>query len=432
MAKARIENTVDMNKPPTVVMSSSQVSAVAPAPVSTLSVPALQPNRRQFLKALGFGGAAVGIAGLGALSWRASSQGVFDEGHGPAYAAWDQWDQGGGPLLFVRSAILSANPHNSQPWRFRISGSAIELYVDLSRNTGAMDPYRREQHIGLGCALENLIIAAQAKGYQPQVTLLPDDTNPQLIARVELVRGEASSHALYEAIPRRHTHRAPFDTSRSVPTQTMAALDSAVADISSAGVVWISSDAPKRQAGQLIVEAAEAFAADRQQSVDSFKWWRDSWSDIQRFKDGMTIDAAGLSPLLTALVKILPPQTREQNDQAWINLTRDSSVRTAAAFGIVVVRDATDNSQRIAGGRLYQRLHLTSVNKGLAMQPLNTITERIDRERFLGLTPRFQKAAQALLAEPGWEPLMSFRIGYPTVQPPPSPRRPADAVISEV
>ena len=285
-------------------MSSSQGLVVAPSPVSTRSVPAPRPNRRQFLKAIGFGGAAVGVAGLGGLSWRASSQGVFGAGQGPAYAAWDQWDQGSGPLLLVRSAILSANPHNTQPWRFRVSGSEIELYVDPSRNTGAMDPYLREQHIGIGCALENLMIAAQAKGYQPQMSLLPDNTNPQLVARVELVQGEASNQALYEAIPRRHTHRAPFDTSRSLSSETLGALDSAVANISSAGVVWISSDAPKRQAGQLIVEAAQAFAADRQQSVDSFKWWRDSWSDIQRFKDGMTIDAAGLSPLFTAIVKI--------------------------------------------------------------------------------------------------------------------------------
>ena len=413
-------------------MSSSQVSAAAPASASARLLTAPRPNRRQFLKAIGFGGAAFGAVGLGGLSWRASSQGVFVAGHGPAYAAWDQWDQGSGPLLLVRSAILAANPHNTQPWRFRASASAIELYVDPSRNTGAMDPYLREQHIGLGCALENLVIAAQAKGYEPQVTLLPDDANPQLVARVGLVQGEASNQALYEAIPRRHTHRAPFDTSRSLSSETLGALDSAIADISRAGVIWISSDAPKGQAGQLIVEAAEAFAADRQQSVDSFKWWRDSWSDIQRFKDGMTIDAAGLSPLLTAIAKILPPETREQNDQGWIQLTRDTSVKTAAAFGFVMVRDAGDNSQRIEGGRVYQRLHLTAVSKGLAMQPLNTITERIDRERFLGVTPRFQEAAQALLAEPGWEPLMSFRIGYPTVQPPPSPRRPADSVISGV
>ncbi|MEA2636194.1 MAG: hypothetical protein QOH92_2961 [Chloroflexota bacterium] len=389
----------------------------------------IHPTRRQFLTAAGIGGAAIGMSGLGIASWRASAQGVFAAGSGPAYAAWSDWDQGSGPLTLVRAAVLAANPHNSQPWRFRISPSAIDVYVDPIRNIGNMDPYRREQHIGLGCSLENLLIAAQAKGYNPQLAMLPDAGDPTLIAHVELNPGTASNLALYQAIPRRHTHRAPFDTSRNLTRSTLSGLDHEVADIQQAAIVWITNDTAKRQVGQLIVEGAQAISADHDQSVDSFRWWRDSWRDIQSYQDGMTIDAAGLSPVITALGKMLPPQSREQNDQAWIQQTRDNYVKTAAAFGIVVVRDATDNAQRIAGGRLYQRLHLAAVSRGLAMQPLNQITERIDRERLLGLNPRFTQAAADLMPEPGWQPLMSFRAGYPTVDPSPSPRRRAEAVL---
>ena len=389
----------------------------------------IRPSRRQLLKAAGIGGAVIGMSGLGIASWRASDQGVFAAGSGPAYAAWGEWDQGTGPVTLVRAAILSANPHNSQPWRFRISPSAIDMFVDLSRNMGNMDPYRREQHIGLGCSLENLLIAAQAKGYNPRLTVLPDAADATLAAHVDLNPGTVANLALYRAIPKRHTHRAPFDTTRNLSQSTLSALDEEVADIQGAAIVWITSDTAKRQVGQLIVDAAQAIAADHDQSVDSFRWWRDSWSDIQTYKDGMTIDAAGLSPLITALGKILPPQSREQNDQAWIQQTRDNNVKTAAVFGIVVVHDATDNAQRIAGGRLYQRLHLSAVNRGLAMQPLNQITERIDREKLLGLNPRFTQAAADLMPEPGWQPLMSFRAGYPTVNPSPSPRRGADAVL---
>jgi nitroreductase len=390
-----------------------------------------RPSRRQFLKAAGLGGAAIGISGLSVASWRASTQGVFAAGSGPAYAAWSDWDQGSGPMTLVRAAILSANPHNSQPWRFRISPSAIDVFVDPNRNIGNMDPYRREQHIGLGCCLENLLIAAQAKGYDPRLAVLPDTGDPTLIAHVDLNLGTVSNLALYQAIPRRHTHRAPFDTSRNLTQSTLSGLDHEVADIEQAAIVWITSDTAKRQVGQLIVEGAQAISADHDQSVDSFRWWRDSWRDIQSYQDGMTIDAAGLSPVITALGKILPPQSREQNDQAWIQQTRDSYVKTAAAFGIVVVRDAADNAQRVAGGRLYQRLHLAAINRGLAMQPLNQITERIDRERLLGLNARFTHAAADLMPEPGWEPLMSFRAGYPTVDPSPSPRRRAEAVLVE-
>lgn len=133
--------------------------------------------------------------------------------------------------------------------------------------------------------------------------------------------------------------------------------------------------------------------------------------------------------MITALGKILPPQSREQNDQAWIQQTRDSYVKTAAAFGIVVVRDATDNGQRITGGRLCQRLHLAAINLGLAMQPLNQITERIDRERLLGLNPRFTQGGRST------DPRTWLAIddvaprGVSTVDAPLSPRRRAETVI---
>lgn len=387
-------------------------------------------TRRRFLKAVGIGGGFVAAGGLSAFTWRATSQGVFEAGQGEAYAAWHLWDQGSTPLILVRSAILAANPHNTQPWRFVVSSSAIDVYVDPNRNTAAMDPYRREQHIGLGCSLENLVIASQAKGLAPTVSVLPDPTDPNLIAHVELGQGTPANQDLYRTIPKRHTDRSAFDTTRSVSEVTLGALDQSVADIGDAGVVWISSDAPKSQIGQLIVEGAQAFAADRDQSTHSHRWWRDSWGDIQRYKDGMTIDTSGASPLVIAIGKILPPLSREQNDQSWIQLTRDQYVKTASAFGIVVVRDATNKRQRINGGRLYQRLHLSAVERGLAMQPLNTLTERIDREKVLGIAPRFTDAVATLIQQPDWHPLMSFRIGYSTVSPPPSPRRPANQVMA--
>jgi hypothetical protein len=391
--------------------------------------PKARATRREFLKAVGIGGAVVGAGGLGALSWRANDQGVFGAEMGPAYDAWGEWDQGSGPITLVRAAILSANPHNSQPWRFQVSSAAIDMYADLSRNIGAMDPYLRELHIGLGCSLENLVIAARAKGAQPQLTLMPNLSDPTLVAHVELTPGIKSDDALYQAIPQRHTHRAPFDTSRTVSSATLANLDQQVAGIAGAEVIWITSDTLKTQIGQLIVEGAQAIAGDHQMSSDSFRWWRDSRSDIENFKDGMTLDAAGLSPVITALAKILPAQSREQNDQAWIQQTRDNYVKTAAAFGVVVVQDPTDNLQRINGGRLYQRLHLAATMQGLAMQPLNTLTERIDRERMLGVAPRFTQAVPELLGTSGMQALMTFRIGYPTMKTLPSPRRPAGSLI---
>lgn len=113
-------------------------------------------ERRAFLKGAGI--VTVLVAGGGV--WRAWDQGVFSVGQGPAYEPWKNWySTKDGPLGLVRAAILAASPHNTQPWLFKVANSSIELYVDTARNTGPLDPFLREQHIGLGCALENLMLA---------------------------------------------------------------------------------------------------------------------------------------------------------------------------------------------------------------------------------------------------------------------------------
>ena len=75
-------------------------------------------NRRIFLKTSGV--ILVAVAGGGV--YRAVDQGVFVSGQGIAYEPWKNWRDGTtSPERIVRAGILAANPHNSQPWHFRIN-----------------------------------------------------------------------------------------------------------------------------------------------------------------------------------------------------------------------------------------------------------------------------------------------------------------------
>jgi len=69
--------------------------------------------------------------------------------------------------------MLAANPHDTQPWLFRVADDAIEVYADASRNLGAMDPYLREMHLGLGCAVENMTRSGPPNGYAVRVEAVP-------------------------------------------------------------------------------------------------------------------------------------------------------------------------------------------------------------------------------------------------------------------
>jgi len=107
--------------------------------------------------------------------------------------------------------------------------------------------------------------------------------------------------------------------------------------------------------------------------------------------------------------------------------TRDVHTKTAAAYGIITVADPYDPATQLLGGRLLQRIHLGATHRGLALQHMNQITERIDRERATGAPATFAaRFAQLLLA--GSQPLVVFRVGYPMREARPSPRRPVSQV----
>jgi hypothetical protein len=359
-------------------------------------------TRRGFLTALG----GLAVAGAGGATWRAVDQGVFATGTGGAYTAWDEWNPPGDDILnLVRAAVLAASAHNSQPWQFRLAPDRIDLIPDTTRTIGAMDPLFRELHISMGCALENLILAAEHQGRAPTA----DGWT------VHLGHGSARTSPLFEAIPKRHTNRAAYDE-RPIGQATLDELG-ALSD----NLVWLD----KAKFSELTIRATQAIIADPGQSRDSNAWIKTDWNDLQSTKDGPTVDASGQPEVVRALGKIFST-SHEMNNDFWLQSTRDVQLPTAAAVGALVAKDPLDPLQRLAIGRDWQRMHLWATTKGLAMQPINQINERADRERTTSAPPEFTNA----LAHLSPNTVFTFRIGYPTTQALRSPRRRAEEVLA--
>ena len=380
-------------------------------------------NRRAFLRSLGVAGLGLGAASI----WRLESNHVLGAGDGPAYAPWAEWQQTGtNPLQqLVRAATLAANPHNTQPWKFHLLPNTVDVYADTSRRIGAIDPLLREMHIGVGCAVENLLLAAQAAGYRwsfdkPESS---KDSELQPIVRVLLKEGARRPSNLYAAIPRRHTNRGRYVANKDVDDRVIEALGGVKNADSELRVFWFRKPEEKHAFGNLVVQATEAIIADQEQSRNSARWMRTNWSDIQRFRDGLTYDAMGMSLGMRTLAKFLPPLSVTQTDQFWLRATREIHVATANAFGMIAVRDCKDTIQRLEAGRLWQRMHLLATLQGIAMHPLSQPVERRDREIQLGQAPTNAKALSELQQDDRWEAVMPFRLGYPTQDALPSPRR---------
>lgn len=383
-------------------------------------------SRRRFLQTAGI----TLIAAAGGVVIRSVDQGVFAVGQGPAYETWRTWrsDTATPQERIVLAGILASNPHNSQPWLFRIEPDVITLYADITRQIGTIDPFLREMTIGLGCAVENMLLAARAEGLQPELQLMPDPADRTQVARIALSAGASEVSALYDAIPNRHTNRGAYDTTRTLPAATFQDL-AALNDATDVRLFWFESAEQRARFGDVAIRATQALVSDEQQSIDSHVWWRHQWAAIQQLQDGLTLDVQGLDDAILVAAKVVPDASRAQNDQTFVQMVSTVQVPSAAAFGIMAVRDGADAVQRLRTGQYWQRMHLWAATQGLAMQPLNQMCERADREQQLGIEPEFGSAVQALLEDSEWAGIMPFRIGYPTRAARLSPRRPLDKVL---
>ena len=116
----------------------------------------------------------------------------------------------------LHAAILAANPHDTQPWLFELRDEAITVYADRARNLGAFDPFRREMHLGLGAAIENLVRAAGVDGYTAYVRpvagrlKISPGPEPVAVAHITMDPGAPARDPLFEAIPDRHTNRGVY------------------------------------------------------------------------------------------------------------------------------------------------------------------------------------------------------------------------------
>jgi hypothetical protein len=385
-------------------------------------------TRRSLLKDAGLVGVAIVVSGAGVVSWRVVDNGVVDSGAGRPYDPWDHWRDDPGPVGMVAAAVLAANPHNAQPWIFRVEADRIDLFSDPTRRMMSMDALMREHYVGLGCALENLVLAAAARGYAAETALAPDPGNGSHVARIALTHAAAVQSPLHEAIGERHSNRGPYlDT--PISGDVLEDLSANADGLTGTQVHWLADPADKASMSALIIDTTQAVIDDQQQSVESFSWFRNNRDDIVAHADGLTLDGQGLGAVTLAAAKILPASSRVAGDQFWLAQTRTVHTATAAAYGIITVTDVDDLSQRLTGGRLLERVHLAATVRGLGLQHMNQVTERVDSDRAHHRPGLLETRLHQLTDRFGGQPLVAFRIGYPVRTARLSPRRAVSSVL---
>ena len=308
--------------------------------------------------------------------------------------------------LMSRAATRAPSLHNSQPWSFAFGRRHVELYADATRQLRKADPSGRSLLVSCGAALLNLRVAAEHMGFHPRVRVLPEATEPTLVALVEVDHRHRPRQAgaldhLYPAIEARRTNRRPFHP-RRIPTSVLATLTEAAR---SEGAVLRIYDDPD-EVSRLISLLHEAELMEHSDPARGSE--NQAWVGGRHRVDGVPLSALGPRPT--------------QRRAAYRDLGHSvGGVRDHAAFEaaptLAVISTTHDGpADWVRAGQALERLLLEATTAGVAASFLNDPLEQ-EQLRWLVRSP---------LTGVGHSQMI-LRLGYGD-EVPATPRRPPEQV----
>jgi hypothetical protein len=364
-------------------------------------------SRRSFLKIAG----AAGVAAVGGYALYTYTPWLNTESQ--AEKIWKPFEGNSSTsasiLELVRYATLAANGHNTQPWLFAITENSIEIHPDYTRRLSVVDPNDRELWVSLGCALENLLIAARSSGYATVVTY--PDTNDFI--RVDLTKDTPQATQLFNAIPLRQNTRPEYDGQ----LVKIADFDQVQAVGLEPGVAlhFITSPNDLEMVLEYVNQGNLNQYANKAFLDELIYWLRFNKREALASLDGLYSRCSGNPEVPRWLGQIFVSGGKPQQQA-----DADAKKLRSSAGAIVIATQGDDKTTWVRTEQVYERLALTMTSLDIKSAFLNQPIEVAE------LRSQFQNAMGLGAALPQ----LLVRFGYAEAMPR-SLRRPVEEVMIE-
>ena len=312
----------------------------------------------------------------------------------------------------IRAATQAPSGHNAQPWKFYIDSSSIEIAPDFSKALPVVDENHRELYISLGCAVENLCLAAKEKGYQPTPAIQQkDDTTFSIL--VKLTKKQVEPDPLFHAINTRQTNRDEYNH-RMIEPDTISMIREVDCQEGTAFYMYPRGNNTYNTLSEYIYRGNAIQMQDKAFKKELLSWIRFNKRQIRETRDGLTHEVMGTPATPGFLGKLIVGMFLKPDAQ---NKTDRKKLESSSHLVLFATKNNTPR-EWIALGRTLERFLLKTTALGIAngyMNPpceVHTLAEEL-REK---------------VTENREHPTLLLRIGYAEPMPY-SPRKELEHVI---
>ncbi|MCG8322267.1 MAG: hypothetical protein MI921_22410 [Cytophagales bacterium] len=303
--------------------------------------------------------------------------------------------------LLIKYAIKAPSVHNTQPWRFAYRNNVIKVFPDYNRRLPMADQDDHALFISLGCAVENLVIAANHFGYRADIDYFPPLENNECI-RIRLTEGRVDlDNRLFEAIDNRQSTRNRYK-GRKIPGEDMKALQNA-AHYEGVRTLVFSGQQEILPLIEFIKEASFLRFSNNSFKHELIYWIRFNTREAKQTGDGLYTASMGFPSVPSWLGRLIMRLIKPSGEAKRV----EKLVKSSSAM-MVFIAESNQKKNWINLGRAFERVALTATVLNIKHAHLNMPCEEIEVRK---------KLAAYLGLPDNQQPLLLIRLGYSEFMP---------------
>lgn len=296
--------------------------------------------------------------------------------------------------FLLNYGILAPSGHNSQPWSLILTDNSVQVLPNFKYSRPVSDPSNRELYISLGAVATNISVAADYFGliYDKSYTVDPKTKQQSILFTFKNGKKISQNQVLFDAIQNRVTNRYTY---QSKPVDKNIIKSLVKSDYKNVKFTPVYIHADKEKLSKLVYESDLLWFHKNDFVDELISWLR---ADISAKKDGLPDDT----------------YINFKTDQEIITKARqEADLAQNSPLNIIISSSTETIKNWIDVGQAFEMLALKLTSYGLVNGYFNNPVQLITILKKLNQEFKLKGSTQLII-----------RVGYPTVNPVKSKRRP--------